>query len=321
MPLHPQAEAFLDQLAQLRMPPFESVDVPTARELMGGLRLAQGAPEPVMSITGTTVPGPAGMLPVRVYQPIRRPGPRPLLVFFHGGGWIAGDVELVDRPLRKLANASGAVVASVEYRRAPETQFPGPAEDAYAAVAALAERAEELGADPARLVVAGESAGGNLAAATCLMARDRGGPSIAAQLLICPSLAPATDSPFASYRQYASGYLNTRAAMTHFWDLYLPSPQDAAHPYACPLLAPEHTGLPPALILSAEYDPLRDEAAAYGQHLRTSGVPSTVRRYDGSLHVFFLLCESSAATQARTDITTWLQARFPTTDAQRGRAD
>ncbi|WJV51039.1 alpha/beta hydrolase [Streptomyces flavofungini] len=319
MSLHPQAEAFLEQLARLRMPAFESVDVPTIRELMGGLRQAQGAPEPITSITDTQVPGPAGKLPVRVYQPSARPGPRPLMVFFHGGGWVAGDVELVDRPLRKLANASGAVVASVEYRRAPETQFPGPAEDAYAAIGALAERAEELGADPARLVVAGESAGGNLAAAACLMSRDRGGPAIAAQLLICPSLAPAADSPFASYRQYATGYLNTRAAMAHFWDLYLRSPQDRSHPYAAPLLASEHTGLPPALILSAEYDPLRDEAAAYGQHLRTSGVPSTVRRYDGVLHVFFLLCESSAAARARTDITAWLRARFPAEDAHRHR--
>ncbi|MEI5098198.1 alpha/beta hydrolase [Streptomyces sp. PmtG] len=320
MPLHPQAEAFLDQLARLRMPPLESVDVPTLRELMGGLRGAQGPAEPVASITAAQVPGPAGMLPVRVYRPGPRPGPRPLMVFFHGGGWAAGDVELLDKPLRKLANASGAVVASVEYRRAPETQFPGPAEDAYAAVSVLAERAQEFGADAGRLVVAGESAGGNLAAAVCLMSRDRGGPAIGAQLLICPSLAPAADSPFASYRQYATGYLNTRAAMAHFWDLYLPSPRDGSNPYAAPLLAPEHTHLPPALILSAEYDPLRDEAAAYDRHLRTSGVPSTARRYDGSLHVFFLLCESSAAAQARTDITSWLHARFPVEDAQRSSA-
>ncbi|MCI3927946.1 alpha/beta hydrolase [Streptomyces sp. AN091965] len=311
MPLHPQAAAFLDHLSQLRVPPLESVGVPAVRELMGGLRQVQGAAEPVGAITETRVPGPAGSLPVRVYHPSARPGPRPLMVFFHGGGWIAGDVELVDKPLRKLANACGAVVASVEYRRAPETQFPGPAEDAYAAIAALAERAEELGADPARLVVAGESAGGNLAAAACLMSRDRGGPAIAAQLLICPSLAPAADSPFVSYRRYATGYLNTRAAMAHFWDLYLASPQDAAHPYAAPLLAEEHTGLPPALILAAEYDPLRDEATAYGHYLRTSGVPGTVRRYDGALHVFFLMCESSAAAQARADITAWLHDRFP----------
>ncbi|TJZ59242.1 alpha/beta hydrolase [Streptomyces piniterrae] len=310
MSLHPEAAAFLDRLAEQRMPPFEQVDVPTVRELMSGLRQAQGPAEPVESITETHVPGPAGPLPVRVYRPSRRPGPCPLLVFFHGGGWVAGDLELVDKPLRSLANTSGAVVASVEYRRAPETRFPGPADDAYAAIGALAARAEEFGADAGRLVVAGESAGGNLAAAAGLMARDRGGPAIDLLILICPSLAPADGSPFASYDQYAEGFLNTRAAMAHFWDLYLPTPEAATDPYAAPLLADDLGGLPPTVILTAECDPLRDEAEEYGRRLRGAGVPAVTRRYDGALHVFFLLPGFTAARQARDDITRALRTHF-----------
>ncbi|MDC0771395.1 alpha/beta hydrolase [Streptomyces sp. HD] len=320
MSLHPEAAAFLDRLEEQRMPPLDQVGVPTARELMNGLRQAQGPAEPVEAITETCVPGPAGLLPVRVYRPARRPGPRPLLVFFHGGGWIAGDVELVDKPLRSLANASGAVVASVEYRRAPETRFPGPTEDAHAAVGALAARAEEFGADAGRLVVAGESAGGNLAAAACLMAKDRGGPQIDLQILICPVLAPAENSPFDSYRQYASGYLNTRTAMLHFWDLYLPSPGKAAHPYASPLLATDHKGLPPALILTAECDPLRDEAEEYGRRLQADGVPAAVRRHDGALHVFFLLPGLTAARHARDHIAHTLRGHFGTPRPPRPRA-
>ncbi|WP_208607350.1 alpha/beta hydrolase [Streptomyces curacoi] len=295
-------------MAEQRMPPFDQVGVPTTRELMSGLRQAQGPAETVEKITETHIPGPAGLLPVRVYMPVQQPGrPRPLMVFFHGGGWIAGDVELLDTPLRSLANATGAVVASVEYRRAPETRFPGPAEDAYAAVKALAVRTKELGAD-GRLVIAGESAGGNLAAAACLMARDRGGPHIDLQVLICPPLAPAGDPPFPSYDQYATGHLNTRASMDHFWNLYLPSPEEAVNPYASPLLAEDHAGLPPALILTAECDPLRDEAEEYARRLRSSHVTATTQRYNGALHVFFLLPWLTAAQQARQDITAALRA-------------
>ncbi|MEU2717261.1 alpha/beta hydrolase [Streptomyces sp. NPDC007205] len=310
MSLHPQSAAFLDRLAETGMPELSQVSVPTIREVMSGLRQAQGPAQSVESVIDTYVPGPAGLLPIRVYQPAAHGGPRPLVVFLHGGGWIAGDIELLDRPLRSLAHATGAVVASVEYRRSPETRFPGPLEDAYAAVSALAGRAAEFGADAGRLVVAGESAGGNLAAAVCLMARDRGGPSIDLQILICPSLAPADDSPFASYGQYATGHLNTRAAMTHFWDLYLPSPAEAENPYAAPLLATDHTDLPPALILTAECDPLRDEAEEYGRRLRVSGVTATTRRYDGALHVFFLLPAMTAAQQAVKDISRALRTHY-----------
>ncbi|MER5547314.1 alpha/beta hydrolase [Streptomyces sp. CG4] len=310
MSLHPDSERVLRTLAAQGFPPFEQVGVGTVRELMRGLIPAQGPPEPLARIVETTVPGPDSPLPVRVYQPEPATGPRPLLVFFHGGGWVAGDLELVDRPLRRLARATGAVVAGVGYRRAPETPFPGPVHDADAAVRALAARADEFGSEPDRLVVAGESAGGNLAAAACRLARERGGPRIGLQILICPPLAPARGSAFPSYKAYAHGHLNTRAAMEHFWDLYLATPADAAHPLAAPLLAPDLAGLPPALILTAECDPLRDEAEEYGRRLRAAGVPVTLRRYDGMLHVFFLLCRLTAFQEAVDEIGRALRARW-----------
>ncbi|MGW7006239.1 alpha/beta hydrolase [Streptomyces sp. NPDC054933] len=310
MPLHAEMERFLAVLTEQSFPPLERASVPALRELMGELRRVQGPPEPVAATIETMVSGPCGRLPVRVYQPPARPGPRPLLVFFHGGGWIAGNVELLDRPLRRLANASGAVVASVEYRLAPETQFPGPAHDAYAAICALAERAGELGAEPGRLVVGGESAGANLATVACQMVRERGGPRIDLQVLVCPVTAPAHESAFRSYHDHATGYLNTRAAMTRFWELYLPDPHYRSHPLAAPLLARDLTGQPPALILTAEYDPVRDEGEEYGRRLRAAGTAATISRYNGMIHVFFLLTELGAFQQAIDEISQTMRSRF-----------
>ncbi|OAR22117.1 hypothetical protein A8W25_29745 [Streptomyces sp. ERV7] len=296
------SESLLNTLREQRFPPLESADVPELRLLVGRLRQAQGPAEPVAHVLDTFVPGPAGMLPVRVYQPEQRSGPRPLLVFFHGGGWAAGDVDLVDRPLRRLANATGAVVASAGYRLAPETQFPGPVHDAYAALCALAARAAALGADPGRLIVAGESAGANLAAAACRMSYEEGGPRPALQILICPPLAPARHTHFASYREKAEGYLNTRAAMERFWDLYVPDAEVARSPLAAPLLADDFSGLPPALVLTAEHDPLRDEAEEYARRLERDQVPATLSRIPGALHIFFLLPHLTAFQMALRDI-------------------
>ncbi|MFI1105719.1 alpha/beta hydrolase [Streptomyces melanogenes] len=313
-PPRPQSDAqsLLNALREQGFPPLESADVPELRLLVGRLRQTQGDPEPVARVLGTFVPGPEGLLPVRVYQPEPRPGPRPLLVFFHGGGWAAGDLDLVDRSLRRLANATGAVIASAGYRLAPETQFPGPAQDAYAALCALAARAAELGADPGHLIVAGESAGANLAAAACRRALREGGPRPALQILICPPLAPARDNPFPSYREKADGYLNTRAAMERFWDLYVPDPDAARDPLAAPLLADDFAGLPPALVLTAEHDPLRDEAEEYARLLERDGVPAVVRRMPGSLHIFFLLPHLTAFRTALSHIERSLRDHPPT---------
>jgi acetyl esterase len=318
MALNPQAALLLAQLAEAQAPSAEQVPLTVARDVVAGLRELQGEPEPVSEVLDILVPGPAGRLPVRIYRPVPDARGCPLIVYFHGGGWVTGGLEIVDRPLRKLANATGAVVANTGYRLAPETQFPGPVEDAYAAVSALSARAGEFGADPAKLAVAGDSAGGNLAAAICLMARDRSGPAIGAQLLLYPVTAPAHDSPFGSYRDNADGYLLTRDAMLFYWDHYLADPSDASNPYAAPLHATDHSALPPALIITAEFDPLRDEGEAYGRKLLDAGVETRLIRYDGLIHAFFWLPGAlDAFSRAVDDIRLELTKHFGTTGTKR----
>ena len=229
MTLHPQARALLDAFSEQNLPPFEQMSPTQARLVALGFRDLQGEPEAVGEVRDILVPGPAGMLPVRVYHPA--PGEaRPLVVYFHGGGWVIGDVEIVDKPCRALANVSRCVVASVNYRLSPESKFPAPAEDCYAATKWLAEHAAEIGSDPNAVAVAGDSAGGNLAAVVALMARDRRGPKLAFQLLVYPVTAPARGTELESYMQNADGYLLTRAGMEWFWDHYLASPGDGRNP-------------------------------------------------------------------------------------------
>lgn len=286
MALKGDVAELLSQFEAQGLPPFDEMSVPQARDAIMAFRDLQGEAEDVAEIRGILVPGPAGNLPVRIYNPA--PGTsRPLVVYFHGGGWVVGNIEVVDKPCRALADASGCVVASAQYRLAPETKFPGPVEDCYAVTRWLAEHAVDLGGDPGRLVVAGDSAGGNLAAAVALMSRDRGGPEIAYQLLIYPVTAPARGTRFASYRDNADGYLLTRGGMEWFWDHYLTSPADGDNPYASPLRASDLSGLPPAMVVTAEFDPLRDEGAAYADRLREAGVKVTASRYDGVVHGFF----------------------------------
>ncbi len=271
MPVHPQVQALLDEFEKQGLPPFDQMSVTQARVVALGFRDLQGEPENVGEIRDILVPGPAGKLPVRVYHPA--PGKSlPLLIYFHGGGWVIGDVEIVDKPCRALANASQCVVASVNYRLSPETKFPGPAEDCYAATRWLTEHAQGVGADQKRVGVSGDSAGGNLAAVVALMARDRGGPAIAYQLLIYPVTAPAQGSQFASYRDNGEGYLLTRGSMEWFWEHYLSSPDDGKNPYASPLHASDLSRLPPAMVVTAEFDPLRDEGRAYARRLQEAGV-------------------------------------------------
>jgi acetyl esterase len=204
---------------------------------------------------------------------------------------------VADRPCRELAVEAQCVVVSVEYRLAPETPFPGPAEDAYAALCWLATHAGELNADAGRLAVAGDSAGANLAAATTLMARDRGGPSIRHQALIYPCLLPAEDSPFESYRDNAEGYLLTRAEMEWFWAHYLPPGMTTPPAYAAPLRAEYLGGLPSATVVTAQFDPLRDEGNAYASRLRSDGADVESIEWPGAIHGFFWMAGELA--QAR----------------------
>jgi acetyl esterase len=313
MSLDPQVQTFLDQVAALNLPPFNEMSVEEARRAAVALSEVQGAPEPVASVDNLAIPGPAGEIPVRVYTP-EQSGPLPVLVYFHGGGWVIGDLETHDALCRTLANAAGCVVASVDYRLAPEHKFPAAAEDAYAATRWVAENAGQIGVDPQHIAVGGDSAGGNLAAVVALMARDRGGPPLVFQLLIYPATDSACDT--ASCRENAEGYLLTLEALRWFWNHYLSGEADRENPYAAPLRAPNVRGLPPALVLTAEFDPLRDEGEVYAARLRDAGVPVQLKRYDGMIHGFFGM--GAMVDQARTameEVAASLQAAFAAPEA------
>lgn len=283
MPVHPEVQQLLTALAEQGAPPFEEMTVPQAREATTAFEGLQGDPEDVAKVDDRAVPGPAGEIPIRIYTP-SGDGPFPIVVYYHGGGWVIGNLETVDRPCRALANAAGAVVVSVDYRLAPEHRYPAAFDDAFAATAWVAEHAAELNGDASRLAVAGDSAGGNLAAAVALAARDRNGPAIAAQLLAYPVID--FDFTTASYEDNKEGYLLTRGAMQWFWAHYLGAMDLGPDPYICPGRAADLSGLPPAYVATCEFDPLRDEGEAYAKRLTEAGVPVVAKRFDGMVHGF-----------------------------------
>lgn len=279
MPLDPQAAAFLEQVATQRTPALLGITPTPATTVTSTLY----TPTPTLAqVEDRAIEGPGGDLPIRVYTPDDT-APFGALVYLHGGGWVMNSIETHDDLCRRLAAAGECVVVSVEYRLAPRHKFPCAAEDAYAATRWVAEHAAELQVDSSLIAVGGDSAGGNLAAAVCLMARDRGTPDLAYQLL----LYPITDYTFdtASYRECGDGYFLTCEQMKWFWKHYLPDESHAHHPYASPLRA-DLTGLPPAYILTAEYDPLRSEGEAYADALHTAGVSVSLRRVEGMIHGF-----------------------------------
>jgi acetyl esterase len=286
MPLDPQAKALFDFLGLSNMAPLETLTPQEARTRFEELAEArrQMVREPVDQVRDLKVPGPAGEIPVRIYTP-RGQSPSPALIYFHGGGWVLGDLESHDHVCRSLANSASCIVLSVDYRVAPEHKFPTAVYDSYAATEWIADHAAELGVDPSRIAVGGDSAGGNLAAVVSLIARDKGGPSIAFQLLIYPGTDMRMSMP--SIDENADGPLLTKAAMHWFVNHYLNSAGDRTDPLASPLLAPNLRGLPPAYIITAECDPLRDEGNAYGQRLKESGVAVEVQCYEGMPHGFF----------------------------------
>jgi len=244
-----------------------------------------GPEQPVHQVQDRRVPGDGGLIPVRVYRPSATPS-LPALIYFHGGGFVLGGLDMSDRVCRALANDSGCVVISVDYRLAPEHPFPAATDDAFAATAFVASRAADFGVDPARIAVGGESAGGNLAAVVALRARDSGGPSLAFQLLVYPLVDFTDESP--SMRDYSSGHFLTTGDMDYFADHYLPRPIDRRQAWASPLHA-NLKQLPPAFVLTAECDPLRDQGEAFAQRLQEAGVPTVLTRYDGMVHPFFSL--------------------------------
>ena len=284
MPLDPQVKLVLDHL------PDDLLDVrsTTPLELRKLYEEQTTIPifplAPVAHVEERSIPGPQGEIPLRIYAP-EGSGERPPLVFFHGGGWVIGNLNTHDGTARKLANATGRSIVSVDYRLAPEHRFPAAAEDCFAAACWAAKNPGAVGAGCGAPAVAGDSAGGNLAAAVSLMARDRSGPELGFQLLIYPVVD--CDFERASYTENAEGYMLTLDVMKWFWDQYVPDAEQRRQPYVSPLAADDLSGLPPTLVITAEFDPLRDEGEAYAERLRAAGVPVTCTRYDGMIHGFF----------------------------------
>ncbi|MCF1612024.1 alpha/beta hydrolase [Serratia marcescens] len=278
MPLDERIAAFT---ASADVPPPASLaEMRAATET--GLRLLQGEAAPSGGVRDYTVVAADGhRIALRAYLPAgeRRAAAQPAMLFAHGGGWCLGSLSLYDQPCQALANATGRVILSVDYRLAPEYPFPQPLEDVYQALCWAAQQAPQLGIDAQRLAVGGDSAGGNLAAAVALLARDRGGPHIERQLLLYPALS--REMATESYREFAEGHFLTRDAMVFCWQQYLAQRRE---PYGEPLHAATLRGLPPATILSCEYDPLRDEAEEYAQRLREAGVAVRCERLPGVVH-------------------------------------
>jgi acetyl esterase len=317
-----QSRTLLDQFAAAGLPATHTLTPAKAREMAAARRALYAPPsEPVAQVEDRSIPGPAGELPVRVYRPVAGGAPVPALVYFHGGGWVVGNLDSHDPGCRAVANHAGCAVVSVDYRLAPEARFPAAAEDAYAATRWVAEHADELGVDPARLAVGGDSAGGNLAAVVTLMARERGGPELAYQVLIYPVTDSACDT--SSYEEFADGYMLTRADMLWYWDHYV-GDQDRGQPYASPLRARDLRGLPPALVITAGFDPLRDEGESYAARLRDAGVPTILTRYDGVIHGFFgMIGTIDESRRAIDQVAHALRTRFaalvPASPADEGR--
>ncbi|MEU9080155.1 alpha/beta hydrolase [Kitasatospora sp. NPDC004745] len=288
MPLHPQAEALRARRASSGAPPLYTLTLAEARAAdLADIRAAAGTPEPVAAVEEHRIPGPGGELALRLYRPEPPGRPLPALLYLFGGGWTLGSPDTSDAICRRLTAEVGCVTASVGYRLAPEHPFPAAVHDCRAALAWLAGNAGRLGVDPDRLAVGGDSAGGNLTAAVTLLARDEGGPALRHQLLVYPNTDHAADTP--SLAEHDDPLLFNRRSVAWYWGHYLADPADGAHPHASPLRAPDLAGLPPATVITAEYDPLRDEGEQYARALRAAGVPVDERRYAGMPHGFFAM--------------------------------
>jgi len=313
MPLDPQLQAGRDQRERDNVRPLYEMSLADARAAdLASIRQGGGTAEPVFEVTELAITGPGGELPLRLYRPSGS-RPLPVLLYFFGGGWVLGTIDTADGVARRLANASGAMVAVVGYRLAPEHPFPAPVDDCYAALRWVGAHGGEIGADPARLAVGGDSAGGNLAAAVALLARD-GGPPLAGQLLVYPNTDQLADDE--SMRAADDPFLFNRQSVAWYRGHYLSGEQDAADPLASPLRAPNLAGLPPALVITAEYDPLRDQGEAYARRLVDEGVPVELSRYPGMAHGFFTMAGTvdasrSAIAQAAAQLRAWFGGGGP----------
>jgi len=307
MPLDPQIQALLDKGAGV--PATHTLSVDVARAQYEARIASMARPADIAGARDHMIEGPGRPLRLRIYTP-HGTGSFPLLVFFHGSGFVLCSLDTHDSMCRNLCAGAGCVVVSVDYRLAPEHKFPAGIDLCLHATRWAAVHAVELGADPARIAVAGDSAGGNMAAVTAIRVRDEGGPALSGQLLLYPVTdyhTPGTPS----YEENAEGYGLTRDTMKWFWGHYLCNPSESMHPHASPLRAPDLSGLPPGLIITAEYDPLRDEGELYAHKLRTTGVPSVLSCYDGVNHGFmFWVGVVDKAGTAMNEACEWLRGIF-----------
>ncbi len=281
--LDPQAREVLDRRAVDDQPAMRDAPVAVSRASQWTWVPYMGSPAEVARVDDRFIPSSTAEIPVRVYTPLGE-GPHPALVVFHGGCWIVGNIDVADTPHRALAAATGCVVVAVNYQKAPEHPFPVPLEDCYSGVRWTVEHAAELGVDPTRIAVAGDSAGGNLAAAVCLLARERGDEQPAAQVLIYPALDPDLDT--ASATAYAEGYGLSTGDMRWSWEQYAPDEATRHSPLVAPLRAPSLEGLAPAVVVTAEFDILCDEGRRYAERLRDAGNPVVLLHYPGAIHGF-----------------------------------
>ncbi len=317
MPLDPQIRDARDRWYADPTPPLYEMSLRQARAAdLAAIQAGGGPVRPVESVRELRIPGPATELPARLYRP-DLPGLLPVLVYFFGGGWTLGNLDTCDGVCRDLCVEAGCLVLSVEYRTAPEHPFPAAPEDCYRAVEWLAQQATALGGDPARIAVAGDSAGGNLAAVVAQLARDRGGPALTCQALVYPNTAYRAETP--SMRENTDRAFFNRDSVAWYWSHYLSDPADGESPMASPLRAADLHGLPPALVLTAEYDPLRDEAEAYAARLREAGVPVELTRYDGMVHGFFTMSGTlEASRKAVAQVAGYLATAFTRVDSMTG---
>lgn len=309
MSLDPDAARLLEMARKANKPPYEAGDAETARRLYReGRRALQPEPMAVAAVGDAQAPGLHGPIGLRTYRP-DGPAPAerlPVLIYFHGGGWVLGDLDSHDTVCRHLAARSGCAVVSVDYRMGPEHKFPAAVDDALSATRWVVDHAATLFVDPGRIAVAGDSAGGNLAAVVCLHARDNAGPTIGAQMLFYPATDFAMDT--ASHTLFGEGHLLTHSAMRWFQKQYLAS-GDEVDWRASPLKAETLERLPQAYVVTAGYDPLRDEGEAYARRLVEAGVPVTTRRYTGQIHGFLTMGKVIAqSSQALDSAAAWLRA-------------
>jgi acetyl esterase len=304
MPVDSQFQAIVEQLAL--MPPLSQMPLPLLR---AGQMMPRPEPTPVAQVIDRTIPGPAGDIKIRIYRPHAQDR-LPLVLFMHGGGFILGDLDSHDEAARTLTMLADCVTVAVDYRLAPESPFPAAPEDCFAALEWAAAHAREFGADPGRIAVAGDSAGGNLAAVMALRARDQGSPRLCGQVLIYPAadLEDANEFQPAPDGRY---YLLGRTDGAYFNSLYLGDLAQARHPHASPMFAEDVSDLPPALVITAEYDPLCRQGEAFAARLKAAGVPVAHRRYAGAIHGFVTM-PVPMAREALGQAASWLKGRFET---------